>query len=111
MTGGAIGADLADDSQSQIFCPNTFGQTAAHVDLHRLRLLLRQALGGENVFYFGSSDAEGQGSERAMGAGVAIAADDCHPRLSQSEFRSDHMDNSLLLGVHVEKSHAEFLAI
>src|SRR5580704_13848395 len=46
-----------------------------------------------------------------MRAGVAVAADDCHPRLGQPQFRPDHVYDSLLRRVHIEKPYAKFLAV
>ena len=46
-----------------------------------------------------------------MRAGVAVAADDCHPRLGQPQFRPNHVYDSLLRRVHIEKPHAKFLAV
>jgi hypothetical protein len=93
------------------FAVTPFRQPPAHLDLHRLWLLLRQALRCQNVLYFRRSNAKGQCSKRAMRAGVAIPADNCHPRLRQAEFRPDHMHNPLLRRVHIEQPHTEFLAV
>ena len=45
----------------------------------------------------GSADAEGQRTERTVGAGVAIATDDRHARLGQPLLRPNHMDDALLI--------------
>src|SRR6202162_258276 len=46
-----------------------------------------------------------------MRAGVAVAANDCHPRLGQPQFRSNHVYDSLIRRVHIEKPHAKFLTV
>src|SRR6202166_338595 len=46
-----------------------------------------------------------------MRAGVAIAADDRHPRLRQSKLWADYMDNPLIRRVHVEQPHTKFFAV
>src|ERR1700688_2138192 len=43
--------------------------------------------------------------------GVAIAADDRHPRLRQSKLWADYMDNPLIRRVHVEQPHTKFFAV
>jgi hypothetical protein len=45
----------------------------------------------------GGADAEGQGSERPMGGGMAVAADDRHARLGQAQLRPHDMDHAPVL--------------
>ena len=52
------------------------GSVAGHGNAHAARLALRQALRGQHVLDFRCADAEGQRAERAVRAGVAVAADD-----------------------------------
>src|SRR5271156_189381 len=42
---------------------------------------------------------------------MAVPADNGHARLSQSEFRTYHVDDALLGGIHVEQRHAEIFAV
>ena len=78
---------------------------------HGLRFALRQALRGQHVLHFRSSDAEGQRAKSAVRAGVAIAADDGYAWLGQAQLRADHVHNALLRRIHIEQGHAEFFAV
>ena len=87
VTGGAVGADLSDDAERQIFRGHALGQPSANVDQHGFRFALRQALRRQHVLDFGCADAESQRSERAVRAGVAVAAHDGHTGLGESRVR------------------------
>ncbi len=50
-------------------------------------------------------------AECAVRAGVAVAADDRHARLGQSEFWADDVHDALVCGVDVEERNAELLAV
>ena len=57
--------------------------------------VLGQGLGGEHVLDLAGADAEGQGAERAVGGGVAVAADDGHARLGEALLGADDVDDAL----------------
>ena len=97
--------------RARSFAVTPSGKRSAHVNQHGFRLALRQALGGQHVLDFGGANAEGQRAERAMGAGVAVAAYDGHARLGQSEFRTDDVHDALVGRIHVEQRNAEIFAI
>ena len=59
----------------------------------------------------GGADAKRQRAESAVRAGVAVAADDGSARLSEAQFRADHMNNSLPIAAQREEANAELLAI
>ena len=42
---------------------------------------------------------------------MAVAADDRHAGLSESQFRPDDVDNSLLRRIHVEQANAKLFAV
>ncbi len=63
-------------------------ELARVADPHRARPLLDQALGREHVLDLGGADPEGQRAEGAVGRGVAVAADDRHPRLGDAQLRA-----------------------
>ena len=111
VSGGAVGADLSDDSERQVFRGHAFGERSAYINQHGFRLALRQALRGQHVLDFRCANAECQRAECAMRAGVAVAADDGHARLGESEFGADDVHDALVGRVHVEQRDAEFLAI
>ena len=46
-----------------------------------------------------------------MRAGVAVAANNCHTRLGESHFGTDHVHDSLLSRADIEQLNAEFLAV
>src|SRR5713101_4619230 len=52
---------------------------------------------------FAGADAKGERSERAVGAGMAVAADDGHARACQAQLGPDDVDDALLVRVDVEK--------
>ena len=60
---------------------------------------------------FRCANAECQRAECAMRAGVAVAADDSHARLGESEFGADDVHDALVGRIHVEQGDAKFLAI
>ena len=82
-------------------------EAAIHVHLEGFRLALQQALRGQHVLHFAGADAEGQRAERAVGGGVAIAADHGHAGLGESQFGADHVDDALPVAVHAEAAYAE----
>ena len=57
---------------------------------------------------FARADAECQRSERAMRAGMAVAAHDRAARQRQSELGTDDVHDALAAAVEVEERHAEF---
>src|SRR6185369_1120725 len=111
MSGGTIGSDLSDDPEREILRSHAFRQRPTDVNQHSFRLALGQALRGQNMLDLGSAHAESQCSKSAMGAGVAVAADDCHARLSEPEFRTDDVHDALVRRVHIKQWNPELPAI
>ena len=87
------------------------GQAAFDADFQRLRLVLQERLRGQHVLDLAGADAEGQRAEGPVRGRVAVAADDRHARLRQSQFRPDHMDDALVAVVQIVKADAEILAV
>ena len=87
------------------------GQRAVDGHGHRLRPGLRQGLGGEDVLDLAGADAEGQRAERAVGAGVGVAADDGHAGLGQPELRADDVDDALVDVAERVQPDAELLGV
>ena len=50
-------------------------------------------------------------AERAVRAGVAVAANDGHAGLGESELRADDVHDALILRSHVEELNAELAAV
>ena len=84
--------------------PSTFdGHGAGHV--------LVQRLGGEDVLDLAGADAEGQGPEGAVGGGVAVAADDGHPRHGEALLGPDDVDDALPGRAHGVLDDAELVGV
>ena len=79
-------APIAPSTMSFAVTPER--QLAGERDAHRLRPRLQQRLRREHVLDLGRADAERERAERAVRRGVAVAADDRHPRLRQPELRA-----------------------
>ena len=73
--------------------------------------MLEQALRGEDVADFAGADAEGERSDRAVGARVAVAADHGHPGLGGAEFGPDHVDDAAALVSHRIERNAVAIAV
>ena len=61
---------------------------------------LGQRLGGQDVLDLARPDAEGERTERAVGGGVAVAADDRHARLGPALLGADDVDDALVRVAH-----------
>src|SRR5262249_29549857 len=64
-----------------------------------------------HMFDFRSPDTESERTECAVGAGVAVAADDGHARLCETEFWADDVHNSLLRRIDIKQPDAKFAAV
>src|SRR3546814_18414333 len=64
-------------------------QPPLDADPHIARLALADGLGREHMLDLRRTDPEREGAERAVGRGMAVAADDRHSRLRTSLFRAD----------------------
>ena len=81
-------------------------ERALHGDAHGLRPPLPQALRRQHMRDLRHADAEGERTERAMGGGVAVAADDDHAGLADAGLRPDHMHDALAWIVQPEQREA-----
>jgi len=61
--------------------------------------------------HFAGAYAKGQSAKCSVGAGVAIAADDCNTWTGQAEFWSNDMDDALFGGINIEKRDTRLCAI
>ena len=96
VAGGAIGADVADDVENDVFRRDAVGSSPSTLMRKVFGLGLRQRLRGQHVLDLGGADAEGQRAERAMRGGVRVAADDGHAGLGDAELRADHVHDPLV---------------
>ncbi len=111
MTRRAAGAQLGDDGEDQILAAHPMGQAPIHCDAHGLGLGLQQRLRRQHMAHFGGADAKRQSAERAMGGGVAVAADNGHARLGQTQLRADHMDDAAVGAVPTRQANAMAAAV
>ena len=87
-------ADPADDREHEVLRADARAERPVHRDRQRLRLALQEALRREHVRDLGRADPERERAEGAVGAGVAVAADDRHARLREPELRADHVHDA-----------------
>ena len=87
------------------------GEVAVDGDGHGARRALGQRLGGQHVLHLAGADAEGQRPERAVGRGVAVAADDRQAGLGEAELGADHVDDALVEVAHRVEADAELGAV
>jgi hypothetical protein len=87
---------VRDQGQHEVLGGDALRQAAVDRDGHRLRLVLHQGLGREDVLDLRRTDAEGDRTERAVRAGVAVTADDRHAGLRQAELWTDDVDDALV---------------
>ncbi len=108
---GALDAHLADRRQDQVLGGDAEPERSVIPDQHRLRLALHEALGREHVFDLARPDPERERTERAVRRGMRVAAHDRHPRLRDSQFGADHVDDSLVLGAERVDRDLELRAV
>ena len=107
----AAGAVLGDDRENDIFGRHTVSKRTLHVDGEGLRLLLHQALRRQDVTDLAGPNTERQRTERAVRAGVAVAAHDRHARLGDPQFGPNDMHDALDVTFNVEEWNTEVRAI
>ena len=107
MTGPAGHAHTTDDGEDQVLGRHARGEPAVDVDRESLRLALQQALGGKHMPDLGRTDAEGEGAEGAVGAGVTVPADDGLAGLGHAELGPDDVDDATAVALQVQQLHAE----
>jgi hypothetical protein len=71
----------------------------------------QEALCGEDVAHLGGSDAKGDGSEGAMGRGVAVAAGDGHAGLGETQLGPDDVHHALLATRGAEEADPGLLGV
>ena len=109
---GATGrAGHTNHREGDILGRHTGAQLAGDLDLHVLALALDQRLGRQNMLNLGRADAMGQSAERAMGGGVAVAADHGHARQGPALLGADDMHDALAHVRHRIIVNAEILGV
>ena len=93
---------MADQRQDQVLGGDARGHLAFELHPHGFRPALDQRLRRQHMGQLARSDAEGQRAQPAMGAGMAVAADDQATGQAEAEFGSDDMDDALAGLVDIE---------
>ena len=108
VAGAAAGADLADDGQDHVLGGARPSGSSPSTSIRIVfGLLLHQRLRRQHVLDLARADAEGQGAEGAVRAGVAVAADDRGAGQREAQLGADDVDDALADVVHVEQLDAE----
>ena len=72
---------------------------------------MRQTLSRQHVFDLACANAKSQSAKSPVRRGVTVSANDCHARLSQSQFGSDHVNDPLFGTVDSVKLDAKLAAV
>ena len=104
-------SDLRDHCQDDVLGRHSRRQRSVDIDRHGLEWTQWQCLGGQHVFHFRGSDSHRERTERSMGRGVAVTADDRHTGLGETQLRAHHMHDALLRVAHRVQSDAELRAV
>ena len=80
-------------------------------DLHRVRPLLNQALGRQDMFNFAGANAERESSESPVCGGMGVPTDNGHPREGQALLRPNNVDDPLSGVLHIEQCDLELLTV
>ena len=97
VAGSAAHADFRDDAEDEVLGRHPGVEPSLDPDLQRPRSGLQQALRHQDVRHFRGADPERQRPEGPVCRRVAVAADDRHPRLRQSQLRPDDVHDPLPL--------------
>ena len=106
VTAAAMGAVAGDQVQDHILGGHALRQFALETHSHGLRAPHPQGLGGQGVLRLAAADTPGQGAHGTLGAGVAVGADQAHPRLHDALLRRHHVHDALPGVVQVEQGDA-----
>src|SRR5262249_38126855 len=103
--------DLGNQRKDDVLHRNAVAQRSVERDAHALLLALPQRLRREYAFAFTRADAERDGAEGAVRAGVAIAANERAARKREAKFGPDDMNDAVPLVVHRNVRNREALGI
>ena len=100
-----------DDGQSEILGGDTVGERAVDANQHAPGTILLEGLRGQDVFDLAGADADGEGSEGSVSAGVAVSADDGFAGKREAQFGTDDVHDALLRIANISKVDAEVGAV
>ena len=102
----AVEPDLGDDPQRHVLGTDLVGEPAIEPDAHALRPPAREHLGGEHVLELGGADPEGERTEAADGAGMAVGNRVGRARQDHAELGRDDVGDALLGIAEIEDADA-----
>src|SRR5258705_10383662 len=97
---------MTDKSEDEVLGGDTGRQPAFEAHPHGFWPPLNQRLGREYMCQLAGANAERQGAQPAMGAGMAVAADDQAAGKAEAKLGSNHMDDALPGLIDVEHPDA-----
>jgi hypothetical protein len=111
VAGATADPDSGDEGQDDVLRADAGGEASVDPHLVRLRFALEEGLGGKDHLDLARPDAECQRTERPVRGRVRIATDDGHPRLGETELRTDDVDDPLVGRADAVKRDPELGAI
>jgi hypothetical protein len=102
VTRAAGGADLADDGEDDVLGADADRQVTVNADTHVLGPRGQEGLRREHMLDLRGADTERKRTERAMGRGVRIPADDGEARQRPALLGTDDVHDALADIVHAE---------
>ena len=97
---------MADQRKDHVLRGDAKRKLALEPHAHGLGPTLDQRLRRQHMRQLARSDAEGERAQPAMGAGMAVAADDQAARQAQAQFGPDDMNDALAGLVDIEQPDA-----
>ncbi|OIQ65249.1 hypothetical protein GALL_531940 [mine drainage metagenome] len=102
VAGAAGGSDVADQREDEILGRHAQGRPALELHAHGFGTSLDKRLRRQHVRQLARPDPESERTQPAMGAGMAVAADDQATGKAETKFRSDDVDDALPRLVDIE---------
>ena len=111
VTGCAADPDPGDQRQDDVLDGNGDGQRPGQGHAHALLLPLAEHLRRQHAFAFARPDAERDGAERAVGAGMTVAAHQGNAGQGEAELGADDVDDAVAPVAERNIGDAEALAV
>ena len=99
-------ADIADQVQDHVLGRHTLLDPALEMHAEALGLALHHGLGGERMHQLRGADAKSERTHAAMGAGVAVAADQRRAGQGERQLRADDVHDAVAILAEVEQADA-----
>ena len=111
VPGAAFDAEPLNDVQNDVFRVHAGPERSVHGNAAHLQRLDGEALRCQHVAHLRGADAEGDGAERAVRRGVAVAARDGDAGLREPELGSNDVHDALVDAVEAIERNAELAAV